>query len=358
MKTFHSIVRKIRCQKTRAKVGVNESLPATAWRRALIVAVGLAAGVAVSSAQAAQTLVLGHGAAPGNPRALAADHMADLVEQYSDGDLLLRIQGSEQLGSDVQMLQQTQSGAIGLTANSQGALASIVPKANVFGLPFLFDSPQAAWEVVDGPVGDEVAAQAEERGLKVLAWWDNGLRQFTNNVRPIESPKDLSGLKMRTSQDAVTIDTLGELGANPTPMAFGELYVALKQGTVDGQENPVVNIMSSHLDEVQQYLSLSDYRYETTPVVIGMPTWQRLPEKDREALQRAAQESAKFQRQTLIEQTDELLAQIRKSGAMEINNVDAAAFREATQPVLAAWQERLGDIVERARQAAEDANAR
>ncbi|WP_251976315.1 TRAP transporter substrate-binding protein [Salinicola avicenniae] len=357
MKTFRSLSRQTRRQKAGFEAGEIDSLQATTWRRALVLAVGLTAGVAVSGAQAAQTLVLGHGAAPGNPRSLAAEHMADLVEQYSEGDLTLRIQGSEQLGSDVQMLQQTQSGAIGLTANSQGSLASIVPKANVFGLPFLFDSPQAAWEVVDGPVGDEVEAQAEERGLKVLAWWDNGLRQFTNNVRPIEKPADLAGLKMRTSQDAVTIDTLGELGANPTPMAFGELYVALKQGTVDGQENPVVNIMSSHLDEVQQYLSLSDYRYETTPVVIGMPTWQRLPEKDREALQRAAQESAEFQRQTLIEQTDELLAQIRESGAMEVNNVDAAAFREATQPVLDTWQEKLGDIVEHARQAADEANA-
>lgn len=326
-----------------------------ALKTALALSVGLAAAAMVGAVQA-QTLVLGHGAAPGNPRSLAADRMAELASKYSDGDLELRIQGSEQLGSDVQMLQQTQSGAIGLTANSQGALASIVPKANVFGLPFLFDSPQAAWQVADGPIGDEVAEQAQQRGLKVLAWWDNGLRQFTNNVRPIESPQDLKGLKMRTSQDAVTIDTLRTLGANPTPMAFGELYVALKQGTVDGQENPVVNIMSSHLEEVQKYLSLSDYRYETTPVVIGMPTWQRLSEKDQKALERAAHEAGDFQRRTLIDQTDELLEKLRSNGAMEINTVDTAAFREATKPVYDIWQDKLGDIVERTRQAAEKAN--
>lgn len=325
------------------------------FRAALVLSAGLAAA-AVGGMVQAQTLVLGHGAAPGNPRSLAADRMAELASQYSDGDLELRIQGSEQLGSDVQMLQQTQSGAIGLTANSQGSLASIVPKANVFGLPFLFDSPQAAWQVADGPIGDEVAEQAEERGLKVLAWWDNGLRQFTNNERPIESPQDLKGLKMRTSQDAVTIDTLRTLGANPTPMAFGELYVALKQGTVDGQENPVVNIMSSHLEEVQQYLSLSDYRYETTPIVIGMPTWQRLSEENQKALQQAAREAGDFQRQTLIDQTDDLLAQLRDSGDMEINTVDTEAFREATRPVYDIWQEKLGDIVERARKAADEAN--
>ncbi|WP_456268446.1 TRAP transporter substrate-binding protein [Kushneria sp. AK178] len=325
------------------------------FKTALILGAGLAAA-AVGGVVQAQTLVLGHGAASGNPRSLAADRMAELASQYSDGDLELRVQGSEQLGSDVQMLQQTQSGAIGLTANSQGSLASIVPKANVFGLPFLFDSPQAAWEVADGPIGDEVAEQAEQRGLKVLAWWDNGLRQFTNNVRPIKSPEDIKGLKIRTSQDAVTIDILSTLGANPTPMAFGELYVALKQGTVDGQENPVVNIMSSHLEEVQQYLSLSDYRYETTPVVIGMPTWQRLSEENRQALQQAAREAGDFQRQTLIEQTDDLLSQLRDSGAMEINTVDTDAFREATRPVYDIWQDKLGDIVERARKAADEAN--
>ncbi|OHV09180.1 hypothetical protein BH688_11220 [Kushneria phosphatilytica] len=325
-------------------------------RKGVALAVGLSLGVLASGAQAGQTLVFGHGAAEGNPRSLAAERMAELVDKYSNGDLELRIQGAEQLGSDVQMLQQVQSGAIGLTANSQGALATIVPKANVFGLPFLFDSPQAAWQVADGPIGDEVKEQAEQRGLKVLAWWSNGMRQFTNNVRPIQAPGDLEGLKMRTSQDAVTIDTLRTLGANPTPMAFGELYVALKQGTVDGQENPVVNIMSSHLDEVQKYLSLSDYRYETTPVVIGLPTWQRLSEENRQALAKAARETTAFQRQTLLDQTDELLKKIRENGAMKVNTVDTEAFRKATRPVYDTWQEKLGGIVNRAQKAAQDAN--
>lgn len=329
------------------------------WASGFAAVLALGAGlvaVALPPRALAQTLVLGHGAAPGNPRSLAAERMAELVAQYSEGALELRIQGAEQLGSDVQMLRQTQSGAVGLTANSQGALASIVPKANVFGLPFLFDSPQAAWQVVDGPVGDEVAEQAEARGLKVLAWWDNGLRQFTNNVRPIETPADMAGLRMRTSQDAVTIDTLRTLGANPTPMAFGELYVALRQGTVDGQENPVVNIISSHLEEVQRYLSLSDYRYETTPVVIGLPTWQGLSDESRRALARAAGEAGDFQRRTLIEQTGELLEALRESGAMTIDRVDTDAFREATRPVYDIWQERLGAIVPRALEAAEAAN--
>ncbi|WP_456268447.1 TRAP transporter substrate-binding protein [Kushneria sp. AK178] len=325
------------------------------FRTALILGAGLAAA-AVGGIVQAQTLVLGHGAAPGNPRSLAADHMAELVNEYSNGELKLNIQGSEQLGSDLQMLQQVQSGALGLSANSQGALGNIVPKANVFGLPFLFDSPEAAWELVDGEIGDEVAEQAEQRGLKVLAWWDNGMRQFTNNVRPIETPADMKGLKIRAPQDAVIIDTLRALGANPTPMAFGELYVALKQGTVDGQENPVVNIVSSHLDEVQQYLSMSDYMYQVAPVVIGMSTWQRLSKEDQQVILKAAEESTDFQRQTLVNQTEELLEQLRSDNAIAINDVDTQAFRAATGPVDAAWEKKLGDLVSRTRQAAEKAN--
>lgn len=327
------------------------------WCHACALAAGLGASALMGSAQAAQTLVLGHGAAPGNPRALAAEHMAELVNEYSKGELELTIQGSEQLGSDLQMLQQVQSGALGLSANSQGALANIVPKANVFGLPFLFDSPQAAWQVVDGEIGDEVAEQAEQRGFKVLAWWDNGLRQFTNNVRPITSPSDMKGLKMRTPQDPVTIDTLRALGANPTPLAFGELYVALKQGTVDGQENPVVNIVSSHLEEVQKYLSLSDYRYETTPVVIGLASWQRLSRENQEVLIKSAREATDFERQTLISQTDELLKKLRSDKSIAINDVDTQAFRNATASVDETWQGKLGDIVSRAREAAKSANA-
>lgn len=307
-------------------------------------------------AVSAQTLVLGHGAAPGNPRTLAVEKMASLTKQYSDGELTLQTQGSEQLGSDLQMLQQLQTGALDLSANSQGALATMVPKANVFGLPFLFDSPEAAWQVVDGPIGDEVAKQAEKRGLKILAWWSNGFRQFTNNVRPIKLPEDMQGLKIRAPEDAMTISILKQLGANPTPMAFGELYVALKQGTVDGQENPLVNIVSSHLDEVQKYLSMADYKYEVTPVVIGLSTWNKLSEEEQQALSKAATEARAYERQTLVKQSKELLDQLKQEQGIKVNSVDTSAFREATQPVYTQWQDKLGDIVTQAQKAAQKAN--
>lgn len=313
-------------------------------------------GAATTSAMAAQNLVLGHGAAPDNPRTLAAEKMATLAEEYSNGEISIQVQGSEQLGSDLQMLQQLQTGALGLSANSQGAMANFVPQANVFGLPFLFDAPEAAWEVVDGPAGDKVAAEAEKRGLKVLAWWSNGFRQITNNVRPIEAPEDLKGLKIRTPEDAMTISILEQLGANPTPLAFGELYVALKQGTVDGQENPLVNIIASNLHEVQEHLAMVDYQYQVTPVLIGMVTWQRLSEEEQDALMKAAKEARDYQRELMVSQGDELLSQIKEEGTMKVSEVDKAAFREQVSPVHDQWVEKLGDIVKDVQDAAEKAN--
>jgi len=317
------------------------------------IAPGVALTLGVSFAADARTLVLGHGAAPGNPRTMAADLFAELVEDYSDGSLEVQIQGSEQLGSDVEMLDQVLSGQLDLTANSQGPLANIVSEANVFGLPFLFDSPQAAWEVVDGELGDRVASLAEERGLKVLAWWDNGIRHITNNERPIEQPEDVDGLKIRTPEDAMTISIFKELGANPTPLAFGELYTALRQGTVDGQENPLVNIWSSKLHEVQDYLSLTGHKYEVTPFIVGMQTWQSLSADEHAAVERAAKEAGAYQRMELVRQSADLGGRMEEAG-VAINEADVAAFREATQPVYDHWRERLGDIVDLAQKAAAD----
>lgn len=322
--------------------------------RGFMMVVALLLGI--SGVASARTLVLGHGAAPGNPRSEAAHLFAHLVSQYTHGKLTIQVQGSEQLGSDVQMLQQVQTGALDLSANSQGPLATIVPQVNVFGLPFLFNSPQAAWQVVDGPVGDKIKKLAQKRGIKILAWWGNGIRDITNNVRPIKKPSDVKGLKIRTPKDAMTISIFKALGANPTPMAFGELYVALKQGTVDGQENPLVNIWSSKLYEVQKYLSLTGHKYETTPFVASMATWKTLTPAEQKALSRAAKQAGTYERLELVRQSAELLPKMKAKG-VKVNTVDKAAFRKAVQPVYKEWKKKLGPIVTQTEKAAKKANA-
>lgn len=294
-----------------------------------------------------RTLLLGHGADPGNPRSIAADSFAEVVEENTDGRITVQVQGSEQLGSDAEMLQAVRQGTLHLTANSQGPLSAIVPEVALIGLPFLFDTPDDAYEVLDGEVGGQLAAAAEEEGLKVLAWWDNGVRHITNNVRPINSPEDVAGLKIRTPEDPMTVDIFDALDANPTPLAFGELYLALRQGTVDGQENPLVNISSAKLYEVQDYLALTGHKYESTPFVIGTDTWESLSNQDQEVIQQAAEDARDQQRELMAEQEAELVDELAQS--MEVSEPDKEPFREATSSVYDTWAEQYPELVDQLR---------
>jgi tripartite ATP-independent transporter DctP family solute receptor len=323
--------------------------------RFFLLAVGLViAGTLLVTQAESRNLILGHGAAPGNPRTLAAEMFGKMVAEGSKGQLTVQIQGSEQLGSDVEMLQSAQLGTLDITANSQGPLANIVPEVEIFGLPFLFATPEEVWKILDGPMGNQVAALVEKQNMKILAWWDNGIRHITNNVRPIKEVADLKGLKIRAPQAPLTIDIFKALGANPTPIAFGELYLALRQGTVDGQENPLVNIWSAKLYEVQKYISMTGHKYESTPFIVSMKTWKSLSADQQQLLQRAAKQAGDFERKELVKQTDELLVKF-KGMNLQINTVNQAPFREATKPVYEIWHKKLGGIVDEIQKAAEAA---
>ena len=293
-----------------------------------------------------QSMVLGHGADPGNPRSLAAERFAEIVNERTSGQIEVQIQGSEQLGSDTEMLDSVQSGTLDLTANSQGPLATLVPEVALFGLPFMFDTPQDAYEVVDGEIGDKMVDLAEEQGLTILAWWDNGIRQITNNGGTIQTPDDVSGLDIRVPEDDMTIDIFEALGANPSTIDFGELYTALQQGTVDGQENPVVNIYASDIYEVQDYMSMTGHKYEVTPFIISTSVWEGLSEENQGIIQEAATEAKEFQREKMNTQSEEQLGEL--ADALELTReVDTQAFVEATRSVYDTWREQYPDLVDR-----------
>ena len=331
----------------------------TATRRAVLgsaaAALALAAcgagGGTSGGAGGSRTWILGHGAAPGNPRSEAAQAFATSLDEMSDGRLSVQVQGAEQLGSDAQMLQSVRSGTLTMSANSQGPLSSDVPQVALIGLPFLFDSPEDAFAVLDGEVGDALSALAEGQGLEVLGWWDNGIRDITNNVRPITSPRDVSGLRIRTPEDSMTVDIFEALDANPTPLAFGELYLALRQGTVDGQENPLTNIASADLDEVQDYLAITGHKYEATPFVMNLGEWDDLDESDQQLVQQAADDARDAQREANQTQAAELRETLASS--MEVSEPDKQAFREATSGVYDVWSQKFPDLVDQLRSAAD-----
>ena len=303
------------------------------WK--MLAAAGLSMALLAASAQA-RTLRVGHGTTETNPRHVAAQFFAKRVDELSNGRLKISVGGNAQFGDDVEMLTALRLGTLDMSLNAQGPLANIVPETGVLSLPFLFKDTRTAWKVLDGPVGEELAAKADAKQLVMLAYWDNGIRHITNNVRPITSPADLKGLKIRLPSDPVAIETFTALGASPTPMAFSELYLALQQGVVDGQENPLMNIFHSKFQEVQKFLSLTSHKYEMTPFLMSKTSWGSLSADDRKVLKQAALEARDHQRE-LASRADQELRQKLEEAGMKVNEVDIEPFRAATKSVYDKW---------------------
>ncbi|MES2717843.1 MAG: TRAP transporter substrate-binding protein [Pseudomonadota bacterium] len=299
----------------------------------------LAAGSLVfplaAQAQAVK-LALGHGAAPGNPRHEAALKFAEVVKARSGGRIDVQVAPSAQLGDDAAMVTAMRTGALDMSANSQGAVANAVPEYAAFGMPFLFSSAAQAFKLLDGPLGKELADKSAEKGLVVLGYWDNGIRHMSNSKRAITRVEDMKGLKMRTPPDTVLVDIMQSLGAEAQQIKFAELYVALQQGVVDGQENPLVNIHASKLYAVQKHLALTSHMFQMTPFLMGKRSWDRLSEADRKAVTDAAAEATALQRKLSQESDDKLLAELKAKG-VQVTTVDNAAFEKATAAVDDKW---------------------
>jgi TRAP-type transport system periplasmic protein len=203
------------------------------------------------------TLKFGHATAENNPRHIAAVKFSEVVAKRTNGRVTVQVGANAEFGDDAAMLKALKGGTLDITANSLGAVSKGVPEYAALGLPFLFSSTARAWQVMDGAVGTELASKSAAKGFVLLGQWDNGIRQVTNNVRPVLKPEDMKGLKMRTPPDPVTVDIMAALGASSQQIKFSELHGALQAGVVDGQENPLVNIDAGKLYEVQKFVSLT-----------------------------------------------------------------------------------------------------
>ncbi|RZS57086.1 TRAP transporter substrate-binding protein [Sphaerotilus mobilis] len=308
----------------------------TFFRTLIAAAAAVCTLMPLASQAQATKLTLGHGAAPGNPRHEASVKFAEVLKSKTAGRIEVQVAPSAQLGDDAAMVTALRTGAIDMSANSQGALANAVPEYAAFGMPFLFSSLPQAWKVLDGPLGKELAERSAEKGMVVLGYWDNGIRHMSNSRKPLLKPEDLKGLKMRTPPDAVTVDIMQSLGAEAQQIKFAELYVALQQGVVDGQENPLMNIHASKLYEVQKFISLTGHKYEMTPFLMSKRTWDRLSEADRKAVQEAAAEATALQRRLSQESDDKLIADLKAKG-IRVDTVDKAAFEKGTGAVDDKW---------------------
>lgn len=307
----------------------------TTFRGAILMAAMVAVS-SVSFAQNAVKLTLGHGAAPGNPRHEASVKFAETVKAKSNGRIDVQVAPTAQLGDDAAMVTAMRTGALDMSANSQGAVANAVPEYAAYGMPFMFTTAAGAFKMLDGPLGKELTEKSAAKGLIVLGYWDNGIRHMTNSKRPITKVEDMKGLKMRTPPDTVLVDIMQALGAEAQQIKFSELYVALQQGVVDGQENPLANFEASKLYEVQKHLALTGHMYQMTPFLMSKRTWDRLSEADRKIVQEAAAEATAFQRKLAQDADEKLLADLKAKG-VQVTEVDKAGFAKATAPVYDKW---------------------
>ena len=287
-------------------------------------------------------LKLGYSSPTSNPWHTCAEQLAEYVSENTDGRVRIDLYPAEMLGSDKQMAEMIKMGTLDMQIAPQGVVANYEPKMAILELPFLFDSNEAVAKVLDGPLGEEIAKDLPNKGMRVLAYWENGLRQTTNSKHEIMSPADLDGMKIRTPDNKMTISIFKSLGSNPAPLAYSELYMALSQGVFDGQENPVVNIHASKLYEVQKYISLTNHKYESKPFIVSEKKWSKLPADVQLIITEGAKKFAIENRAMFAEQNEALLSDLEAKG-MTVSRPDLTDFRESTKSVYDEWAEVFGE---------------
>jgi tripartite ATP-independent transporter DctP family solute receptor len=293
-------------------------------------------------------LVEAHTSAPDHPYTLGMIRYADLVKQRTNGRVAIQIHHSRELGDERQVVEGLQLGTIHLTVTSTGPLGGFVPEMNVVDLPFLFRDPEHAYKVLDGEIGRSLLSKFDAVGIKGLAYWENGFRHITTSKRPVREPADMKGLKIRVMENKVHQAAFRQLGADATPMAWGEVFTSLQQGLLDAQENPIPIIYTFKLNEVQKYLSLTGHVYSPAPLLMSKKTWDRMPPEIQKVILDTAVEVAKYQRDLIHEQEQKQVGELRAKGMTVIENPDRTAFREAMKPVFEQFQGQFGkDLVQR-----------
>lgn len=269
----------------------------------------------------------------------------ELVESKTNGSIKVEVYPNGQLGGDREVFESLQFGSIQGTTMSTGPIAQFVPKFNVFDLPFLFPNSEVAYGVLDGKIGTDLLAELESQNVIGLNYWENGFRHLTNGVKEVKTPDDVKGLKIRTLENDLHMDIWSELGANPTPMAFTELFAGLQQGVVDGQENPVGNVTSNKFYEVQKYLSKTGHVYNASPFLISKDFWNTLSDEEKKAVQEAADEARDYQRELNQKEDEDGYKFLTENGmtVTDISDEEKEAFLEKVKPVYEKYSASIGE---------------
>lgn len=307
----------------------------------LFLALSLTVGL-VTTAAAQTTMRISISVAQNSHQGVGIDTFAKEVEKRTNGRYKIQTFYSGSLGGERESIEAVQLGTQELTLTSTGPVPNFVPEARILDIPFLFRDKAHARAVLDGPIGQDMLTKFEAKGFKALAWAENGVRHMTNSKRAVNSPEDLKGLKMRTMENPVHVTAYKGLGIVTTPMAFPEVFTALQQGTVDGQENPLSVIMAAKFDQVQKHLSLTGHVYSPAIFLMTKAAYDKLSAADKQAFLEAAKEAAKANRARVDEDDAKGVAELRSKGMSVVENVDKSKFVAQLTPINAEFEKQFG----------------
>jgi tripartite ATP-independent transporter DctP family solute receptor len=314
---------------------------------AILTAALLATAVAEAQDIRERNIKVGIGLSADHPQGQSVTRFAELVEQKSGGKIKVRLFAGGSIGNDVTMISALQGGTQEMTVPDTSTLVGIagLKDFGLINLPFLLNKNEEADALLDGPFGQKLLAKLPERGLIGLGFWENGFRQVTNSRRPVVKAEDFAGLKLRVIQNPLFIDTFAALGASAQPMPFPEVYTALEQRVVDGQENPLATILASKFFEVQKHAVLSNHIYSVWAVLMSKRFWDRLTPDEQKIITEAAKEATDFERKTIRAFEAKALEELKANG-MQVTTLpeaEVAKLRDKTKPVWTKFTKEFGE---------------
>ncbi|MFT0544737.1 TRAP transporter substrate-binding protein [Allopusillimonas ginsengisoli] len=315
---------------------------------AMTVLSAMAGFATVGSVQAQEfkdrNLRFGHGMADNHPAGQAAKKFSAEIQEATGGKTKISVIANQALGPDPQMLGALQGGVQEFYTGSALGMLGQVKELGFQDVPFLFESEAEAHAVFDGPVGDYLNKKLSAVGIHVLGWWENGFRHITNSRRPVNTLADLKGLKLRTQPNPLTLDAFKALGANASPLAWSELFVALETGSFDGQENPIVLMNTQRFYEVQKYMTLSGHVYSPLIFAVSKKFWDGLTPEEQSIMTTAAKNATDYQRELTASEVEVALENMKAEGMQvtSFSEQDLQKIRELVPPAIAPHLEKIG----------------
>lgn len=311
--------------------------------KAICLSLGL--GLAFSSTVFAQKEIkIGYAVSHNSHYGDGADAFCSTLEKETDSRYICKQFPNATLGNEREMAEDAQLGALDVAFISSGTVGNFVPEMKVVDIPFLFKDYEHARSVLDSHIGQELLDQFPKKGLIALAWGENGFRHITNNIRKIETPNDLKDIKLRTMENKIHITSFRDLGVLPTPMAWPEVYTALQQGTIDGQENPLAILLTAKLWQVQKHLALTSHVYSPTLLLASPKLWNSLDDKDKSALKASAKAASNAQR-SRVDKDENKAISIAEENGMEVSRPNSLDFQKTLESTFNSFGKEYGSIL-------------